>query len=47
MQGLKQCDQIWRNFATLAKKLNDYGNFLSVYLEFGKMLSLLWQALFF
>ena len=27
-----QCDQIWRNFATLAKKLKTFGNILKVYL---------------
>ena len=31
------CDQIWRNFATLV-----FGKFLMVYFLFGKILSLLW-----
>ena len=34
---LYQCDQIWRNFVTLAKYYLLYGNFLTVYLVFGKM----------
>ena len=37
-----QCDQIWRNFATLAKKLKS-ANFKKVYLVFGILLNVLWQ----
>ena len=37
-----QCDQIWRNFATLAKHLSIW-QFLTVYFFFGKMLSILCQ----
>ena len=37
-----QCEQIWQNFATLAK-IYVSGKFLMVYFLFGKMLSLLWQ----
>ena len=36
----QQCDHIWQNFTNLAKV---FGKFLTVYLLFGKMLSLLWQ----
>ena len=35
-----QCDQIWRNFATLTKKI--FGNFEMVWVVFGKIVSLLW-----
>ena len=38
-----QRDQIWRNFATLAKKLQIFGKFLIVHFLFGKLLSILWQ----
>ena len=34
----RECDQIWRNFATLAKLYKSLAYFL-----FGKMLNLLWQ----
>ena len=37
-----QCDQIWRNFAT-GKILQVFGSFLTVYLLFGKILSIIWQ----
>ena len=38
-----QCDQIWRNFGTLTKKLKVLGNFLRVYLNFDSTLAkLLW-----
>ena len=39
----EQCDQIWRNFATLAKVYKSLAIFLTVYFLFGKILSLLWQ----
>ena len=39
----QECDQIWRNFTTLAKKLQVFGKFLTVYFLCGKMLCLLWQ----
>ena len=29
--GSRQCDHIWRNFATLCKKFNVFGNFLEGY----------------
>ena len=38
--SLNQCDQIWRNFTTLAKSL---GQFFRVYLVFGKILIVLCQ----
>ena len=34
-----QCDQIWRNFKS-------FGNFLTVYFEFGILLNLSWQILY-
>ena len=37
-----QCDQIWRNFTTLAKKLKSFGQFLKLYLVLSKMFCLLW-----
>ena len=40
---LFQCDQIWRNFATLAKFYTSLGNFMKVHLVFGKIVNLLWQ----
>ena len=40
--GLDQCDQIWRNFATLANIQKALGNFERRYLVFDKILSLLW-----
>ena len=39
-----QCDQIWQNFTPLSKSLQAYSKFLTVYLLFGKILSLLWQV---
>ena len=39
----KQCDQIQRNFATLAKRIGFFDKILTAYFLFGKMLSLLWQ----
>ena len=41
--GIIQCDQIWRNFATLASAYKSLGIFLTVYSSFGKMLNPLWQ----
>ena len=38
LQCSGQCDQIWRNFATLAK-VKVFGKFQTVYFLFGKMLS--------
>ena len=37
-----QCDQIWQNFATLAKIYKSV-IFLTLYFLFGNILSLLWQ----
>ena len=39
----EQCDQICRNFATLAKVYKSLEFFWTVSFLFGKMLSLLWQ----
>ena len=41
-----QCDQIWRNFSTLAKFAKSLGNFNCVYLLFGEILGRLWQILY-
>ena len=38
-----QCDQIWRNFTTLAKRLQVLGKIFMVDFLFRKMLILLWQ----
>ena len=43
--AFNQCDQIWCNFATLAKFNNCLAKFLNVYLEFGKFFTLFWQNL--
>ena len=40
-----QCDQIWRNFATLAQHLKNFGHFDRVHFVFGNILSLLWLIL--
>ena len=39
----KECDQIWRNFATLAKFCKSLGNFEKLKLVFGNFLNLLWK----
>ena len=39
-----QCDQIWRNFATLAKCRN-IGNIFKVHLVLGKVVNPLWHNL--
>ena len=44
--SLRQCDQIWRNFATLAQILKNLGDFEWVQLVFAKILSLIWLILF-
>ena len=41
--GPDQCDQILRNFATLAKVQHVVCKYLTVYFLFGKTISLLWQ----
>ena len=41
-----QCDQIWRNFSTLAKFAKSLGKFNCVYLLFGEILGRLWQILY-
>ena len=38
--GGAQCDRIWQNFATWAKKLTIFGHFSMAYLVFGKIFSL-------
>ena len=43
--SLRQCDQIWRNFATLAQILKNLGDFEWVQLVFAKILSLIWLIL--
>ena len=40
----EQCDQIWRNFATLAKLA--LGKFLMFYFVFGKIVKQLWHSFF-
>ena len=41
--GGTQCDQIWRNFATLAKFCKSLGNFEKLKLVFGNFVNLLGQ----
>ena len=40
---VSQCDQMWRNLATLVKFKKSLTKFFRVYLVFGKILQLLWQ----
>ena len=42
-ERLKQCDQIWQNFATSGRMSKVLGYFLMVILLFSKILILLWQ----
>jgi len=44
--GRRQCDQIWRNFDILANKIKSLGNFVNVYLVFGKILNPLWRIFY-
>ena len=39
-----QCDQIWRNFAILAKLKKVFSKSVSVALVFGKTIIILWQV---
>ena len=42
----QKCDQIWRNFATLAKCWQFFCNVIRAYLAFGKILNPFWAKLY-